>query len=114
MMPCHMCHGVAVPDSDPALCPDCLVATTPSRLAARTIGLDEQPISIDEAFAATDFDPPAPEYLRSLEQTFTFHVTDLGDLAVVPKGLGVPQVWTADDAGRRQWLQWDDYLALNM
>lgn len=109
-MGCKTCGAVAIPQSDPAICPECFIRE--SRRPALVLGIHDTPLTFEQLNAAW------PEQVTRAEfdsRRFNFHVTDMGHLTMVDNASGMPLVWFDGydhmDADSR-WVSWSEYIRL--
>lgn len=101
-MGCRVCCAVTTPGSKDNLCPECSVLT-PRPWAPLCMGLKDDALSL--SYVLEHFPGAMRDFDQGIVDCLTFHLTDFGDLAAVPRGK--PLVWAEGS-----WHQWDEYIRL--
>ncbi len=103
-MSCLQCHCVAIPDSNPQICPECFMKKH-EQMHYANVGIDEQVSALTEEEVMTLY--PS---VSSIElEAFTFYISDFDDLVKVDKSNGTPYVFIETEQGQ-SWHTWGEYL----
>lgn len=109
-MGCFRCFAVAIPESDPPICPECFVASFPRRSSQCEVGIQEMELTLTEMMERWPGLFKDVIDVTDLASRFSFHVTDFDDPVLVSRYNGSPRVWAEWAGGTRQWVSWDEYV----
>ncbi len=101
-MSCLQCHCVAIPDSNPQICPECFMKKH-ERSAYPNVGVDERVLNNEEIMSLYSS-------VSSIElEAFTFYISDFDHLVKVDKSNGTPYAFVETETGE-SWITWSEYL----
>jgi hypothetical protein len=106
LMGCHLCGAVPIPQSEPALCPECFI----SRFGRRcVIGIDDVEVPIDEALIRWRGSlSMAPDVGIAYDGArYAVHSSDLDHPVFIDRETGQPTILYDG-----YWMSWTAYLSI--